>query len=111
MTDQLSLADVKADRPGLVRHDHRDTAKQAAAGVKTGTARYRVLQCLMDNWGGATDEEIADQLGMSPSTVRPRRVELVAAGWAQDGGRTRMSRYGKPMTVWQVTDAGMEAVG
>jgi hypothetical protein len=48
----------------------------------------------------STDEEIADRLEMNPSTVRPRRVELVRRGLiAADG--TRATRSGRQAAVWR----------
>ena len=48
----------------------------------------------------STDEEIAEGLGLSPSTARPRRVELWRR-WliVQDG--TRPTRSGRQATVWR----------
>jgi len=48
----------------------------------------------------STDEEIAEGLGLSPSTARPRRVELWRR-WliVQDG--TRPTRSGRQAAVWR----------
>jgi hypothetical protein len=48
----------------------------------------------------STDEEITEGLGISPSTARPRRVELVRRGLiAADG--TRPTRSGRQAAVWR----------
>lgn len=49
---------------------------------------------------GVTDEEIVLALDIDPSTARPRRIELVAAGQVIDSGRTRETRSGRQATVW-----------
>ena len=51
---------------------------------------------------GATDEEMQLALEMNPSTQRPRRGELVAAGVVCDSGRRRELRSGNKGTVWVV---------
>jgi hypothetical protein len=61
---------------------------------------------------GATDEEVQDQLNMNPSTQRPRRVELVRAGFVVDSGFTRRTTSNRQATVWVAvihTDAWVEA--
>lgn len=112
MTEQLSLADT----PGLVRRDHRQTAQDAAAKVRTGGPRWRILARIVaasrEIGGGPTpfgitDEELADDLALSPSTERPRRVELVRDGLVEAiPDQTRDSRYGRAMQLWRATDAG-----
>ena len=86
---------------GLVRHDHPPTARRAAASAPVKTGRERVMLAIRDAGDdGMTDDEIADHTGMSPSTARPRRVELVAAGWVVNSGRERPSHTGRAMVVW-----------
>jgi DNA-binding IclR family transcriptional regulator len=58
----------------------------------------RVLEFIA--WRPSTDEEIATELSMNPSTVRPRRGELVRRGLVvQDG--TRRTASGRMATVWR----------
>lgn len=64
----------------------------------------RVLEFIGWRQAGATDEEIADELGMNPSTVRPRRIELARRGFIAEAG-TRRTRSGRMATVWQATAA------
>lgn len=49
---------------------------------------------------GLTDEELADECQMNPSTVRPRRGELVAAGRLVDLGERRKTKSGRSAIVW-----------
>jgi len=57
---------------------------------------------------GLTDEEGIDRTGLSPSTYRPRRVELWRANLAADSGRTRRVRSGKRAVVWVMNGANGE---
>lgn len=61
----------------------------------------RILSWLSSQGGnGATDEEIAKATELNPSTVRPRRKELLDEGWVIDMGKTRKTDGGKGATVW-----------
>lgn len=104
MSEQPSLLD---DARGQVRRDHADTSHAAALG-RTGTARFKVLAILAAHGEhGLTDEDISNLARISPSTARPRRVELVQAGWVEPAGDTwRSSAWGKRMQVWRITEAG-----
>ena len=79
---------------------HSPTSREAA-DLETGNLRSRVLRYIEER-GGATDEEAQLALGMSPSTQRPRRVELVQSGAVRDSGRTRPTRSGRQAVVWEV---------
>ena len=48
----------------------------------------------------STDEEIADELEMNPSTVRPRRGELARGGLIVEAG-TRRTSSGRMATIWR----------
>jgi transcription initiation factor IIE alpha subunit len=48
----------------------------------------------------STDEEIADELAMNPSTVRPRRGELARRGLIVEAG-TRRTASGRMATIWR----------
>ena len=81
---------------------HSVTSKEAALEMlpTAGTLRRQVYDYLRSRPGGLTDEEIQDQMDMPPSTERPRRVELVAAGLVKDSGRVRKTRSGRKAVVW-----------
>lgn len=78
------------------------TSRAAAVSIAaaTPTLRDRVLSTIAA-LGSATDEEIADALGMNGSTERPRRVELAQAGLIHQVG-TRATRSGRQAAVWEV---------
>lgn len=68
-------------------------------GSKTLNAlQRRVLEHIAHR--PSTDEEIATQLAMNPSTVRPRRIELVRRGLVVEDG-TRRTASGRMATVWR----------
>ena len=84
--------DLFEPRPGIVGADHPDTSKLAARTIepRTGTQRRRVLDwCIMRAEAGATDLELQEALGLDGNTERPRRLELVHAGYLEDSGRRR----------------------
>ncbi len=83
-------------------HDHPDTSHEAARRIlpKTGTQRRKVLSVV--GIAPLTDEEIGELLKMNPSSVRPRRGELVTMGWLEDSGQRRLTESGAKAIVWQV---------
>ncbi len=84
---------------------NRDTSKDAAKsiiGSATSLRRvvYDVIKCL----GGCTDEEIEVETGLTGSTVRPRRRELVLSGAIVDSGERRKTRSGRTAAVHVVVE-------
>lgn len=78
-----------------------DAAESIAPAVGTLQARvYEFLKSKADR--GATDEEMQLGLDMSPSTQRPRRVELVRKGLVIDSGEKRETKSGRSAVVWKV---------
>jgi len=103
---------VNLDDPHtLTRKDHGPTSHAAAAAVlgRTGSARRRVLG-LIAMQDGLTDEEISERLRMPPNTERPRRVELVRAGFIEDSGFYRYTSTFHKAVLWVATDAGRKAL-
>lgn len=100
-------ADPLAPAPGLARHDHQATAKQAALEVfpRTGTQRRRILiELYAAGSFGRTRDELAERLNLSPNTVRPRVVELLDGKWIEPNGQTRNSSSGRPAEVLTLTE-------
>lgn len=78
------------------------TSAQAADSLGPCTLnamQRRVYEFLA--WRPSTDEEIATELAMNPSTVRPRRVELARKGLIVECG-TRRTSSGRMAVVWKV---------
>ena len=82
---------------------HSVTSRAAADsldGKVLNALQKRVLDFIAWRPSGATDEEIANELEMNPSTVRPRRVELARRGMIVEGG-SRRTTSGRMATVWR----------
>ena len=82
-----------------------DTSRGAAKAIEScaQTLRWAVLAFLRRQGElGATDEQIQSSLALNPSTVRPRRGELVSAGLVVDSGLTRPTASGRQAIVWRV---------
>lgn len=93
-------------------HNAKETSRLAALKMapKAGTLREMVLRCIVvaGNYG-RTDDAIVTNLGKSPNSIRPRRVELVEGGFIIDSGRKRASEYGNDAIVWVATEKGIAA--
>lgn len=81
------------------RHSPTSCAAADRVAPKAGTKRAQVLDYIR-SCSGATDEEMQQCIPMSPNTQRPRRVELLDAGFIRDSGRTRKTAGGDDAVVW-----------
>ncbi len=90
------------------------TSRKAAANAlgKSGTNRYRVMLTIANTGPvGATDDELQAILKMSVNTQRPRRVELVKAGYVKASGYERYVREtDNTAIVWVATPEGLAAL-
>jgi len=83
------------------------SATSAAAADSLGPATLNAMQRRVYEFicrRPSTDEEIADELAMNPSTVRPRRGELARRGLIVESG-TRRTSSGRMATIWKATAA------
>lgn len=99
----------------LSRETDPDTSRQAAASLSAERMRetQRVIVDILDRFGPACDEDIAvyarqlESLGeapkQSPSGLRSRRAELVAAGIVRDSGDRTKTSSGRQTIVWELT--------
>lgn len=87
---------------GKSRRDHPDTAHEAAEKITgvSGRQRRLVFDLIAASEIGMTDEEMQDASGLSPSSQRPRRVELVDGGHIEDSGLRRKTKSGREAIVW-----------
>jgi transcription initiation factor IIE alpha subunit len=79
------------------------SATSAAAADSLAPATLNAMQRRVYEficWRPSTDEEIANELGMNPSTVRPRRIELARRGLLAEAGKRRTAS-GRMATVWK----------
>jgi predicted ArsR family transcriptional regulator len=87
--------------PGFKEHE---TSKQAAEAMQSSAPRLRerVLACLRR--GAMTPDEVADRMGMSVLSIRPRFTELARLGRIIDTGHRRANTSGRQAKVWRVTN-------
>ncbi len=96
---------------GGQRQGGHETAREARDLVrpKAGTQRAQVLDELehlrkhFPEKHGLTDVELAKITGLPANSVRPRRVELVDAGFVHDTGHRRVHN-GRRHVVWGLVD-------
>lgn len=83
---------------------HSPTSRAAADAIvpAIGRLQQQVLAYLRNCPDGATDEQIINATGLSPSTARPRRIELVTKGLVRPTGRVRPTSSGRMAAVWEV---------
>ncbi len=102
MTDQPSLLDLMT----APYQRHSETSRAAAESIKPhrGPMHEKILRLLkmMDEWDGATDEQMQAALKMKESTQRPRRRELQLWGDVIDSGKTRPTASGRMAVVWKL---------
>ncbi len=92
--------------PGAPQAPHvagSDTSREAADaldGTTTEKDRRAILDYL-ERHGPATDEQIADALGMNPNSQRPRRLELKDQGLIYEYGRA-VTASGRKAKTWRI---------
>lgn len=113
------LADLDASALGpFVRTSETSRKAAVASYPRQGSQRHRIIARLFERQTGgrpgATRDELAAELGLSPNTVRPRVVELIAGGWVQrasessmDTDETRRTALGREADVLVLTHAAM----
>jgi hypothetical protein len=106
--DELHEA-AAGNRPGLVRSDADRTSQAAAVtvAVKSGSQRGEILKALATR--DMTDYELQVELGIDQNSERPRRGELMRAGYVRPTEMTR-DHKGNEFRVWQITKLGYEVV-
>lgn len=78
----------------------RDAAEQVAA-MPAACVRARVLKAISGSGdGGLTADQVAQALGLSVLTVRPRVSELRTSGLIVDKRERRKNASGKSAVVW-----------
>ena len=80
---------------------HSQTSRQAAIEIEN---KLTDLQCLvldtLGRYGPQTDLELEACLGISGSTLRPRRIELLRKGLISENGK-RKTQSGRMAVVWR----------
>lgn len=88
---------------GTPPHSDLSTSFEAAQEIKQHipTMQEEVLDVVeLAQFYGCTDDEVELQLRKSPSSLRPRRRELVLLGRIVDSGERRKTRSGRTAKVW-----------
>ena len=100
-----SLFDAPA--PSVSRPTSEDAGDQQTRG-KRATDRLTILRTVAWKRDGLTRDQIADETGISPNTVRPRIAELITLGHIDDTRLTRLTVTGSPATVCEITPKGRD---
>jgi hypothetical protein len=91
-----------AQRAPSVNGSITSAAAADSLDAKTLNAlQLKVLAYIKASPEGVTDEEIADGLGLNPSTARPRRIELARRGLIVEAG-TRKTASRRTAVAWKV---------
>lgn len=111
-------ADLPAPREGLARSDAPETSRAAARAIRTrsGSQRHEILRYIASTLPPA-DFQMQNALRMGGNSQRPRRVELLRAGYI----RPLLDDTGVPVTVknpesglacerWEITMLGRSAL-
>lgn len=117
LTDAMALRRPRDGKLGGQRQGGMVTARTAAELVapRAGTQRARVLDALtyrlrdgsVAREVNRSDVELQRVTGLAANSVRPRRVELVDAGWVRDSGE-RVVHNGREHVRWTLTRAARE---
>jgi hypothetical protein len=93
--------DIYPERPGFKA---RGTSEEAAGKVAgySEAMRKAVLNKLAEFPNGLTADELANALGISPFSARPRLSELKRLGEVVATGERRKNASGMTATVWKV---------
>lgn len=94
-------------RPGS---KERSTSQDAADSMARSAKIYRgrVLDCLSHHPAGLTADEIADRLGLTILSIRPRVSELNRLGLIEQAGERRANASGRMAHVWRIPSASRE---
>jgi hypothetical protein len=89
-----------------VGRNHPETSYQAADAITpvAGKLQQSVYAFAVERGAyGFTDAEMFERWPDKPeNSLRPRRIELVVAGWLKDSGKRRLNVRGRPCVVWCV---------
>ena len=88
---------------------HSETSRAAAESISRRALSnlHRIVYRALCK-GGYTDEQGIDATGLSPSTYRPRRIELCEQGYVAKSGRRAATRSGRMADVYVVTEKGRQ---
>lgn len=81
---------------------HHGTSEAAAEAIKpdAGILREKTLRAIRSARDGLTADQVAEFLGESILSIRPRCSELKLYGHIKDSGQRRRNDSGKNAVVW-----------
>jgi len=99
--------------PNALGYKKAGTSEMAAHGMRdrAGVLKDLVLARLRQFPGGLTADELAEHLGASILSVRPRCSELIAAGKIKASGNRRKNHSGKSADVLIISDRSIDPPG
>ncbi len=86
--------------PTVPGYKRSGTSQDAATDMESEAGTLRRLSLEILKRGAATADEVADALGRSILSIRPRISELVRKGLVTETGQRRTNRSGKSAMVW-----------
>lgn len=96
----MSLFDFQYPQsPGYTEPDTSRAAAEAIA-PSASLLRGKCLAALRE-FGPMTADEIADRVGITPFSARPRCTELLALGMIVDTGERRRNSSGRSAKTWR----------
>jgi predicted HTH transcriptional regulator len=101
----MDLFDYRERYPNAPGFKRRATSRQAAEDMKdkAPSLRDQCFSVLCE--GPHTADQVAEILGKSVLTIRPRLSELVRLGCIRDTGRTAPNASGKQAAIWEICGA------
>jgi response regulator of citrate/malate metabolism len=87
------------DEPGAKREG---TSRAAARGMKQIQHTLQMKCYLALTSRSMTADEVADSVGVTEFSCRPRITELMAKNLIEDSGLRRMNKSGRMATVWRL---------
>lgn len=96
------LPDAYPDRPGFKASGPSEQAANTVASTAK-TLREQVLQTFQQSPSGLTADAVADRLGKSILSVRPRVAELHRQGEIRSAGKRGKNHSGLSATIWVVS--------
>ena len=97
----LPLGEAYPTSPGYKNKDKAGPSRKAAISIKPHALNLREMCFRVIGQLPMTADEVAETIGKSILSVRPRIAELSKLGKIEDSGERRMNESGKDATVWR----------
>ena len=97
----LPFGEAYPSSPGYKNKDKAGPSRKAAISIKPHALNLRELCFRVIGQLPMTADEVAETIGKSILSVRPRIAELSKLGKIEDSGNRRANESGKDATVWR----------